>query len=213
MGPLFVLLFWGLVAVVVGVPTVAVLLGLARASGGGERAWRVGGWLLRAVFVGGAYGFVALLIYMAACSARGVDPGFGDWWGVPIGSYSFNSLEPNVASIDPGLDGGQALVSGITQLEERGNYVYGVARDMPFFLFDTRDGTLQWKHDREPWLKLLVNRGIADPHLQSADAFYFSKRWSWLDFVLLLALGGPGAFLGFRTFRSAWLGTGAAAQN
>lgn len=202
-GLLFVLVFWAVVLCVIGAPLAWWVKARAAASGDVARDRRVGLWLVAFVFLGGAYAFCCLLIYGIACDMRGVDIGIGDSWTVPLcqGHVLGFTDVPENASLRPGPDGGEAIVSHITEMGEDGPYVFGDG-----FILDTRNGKLTHEPDRATLLRDLARLGIDHPRFVSAWAFYTWRRWTLIDLVILLLLGGTGALVTFSTFRMAWNG-------
>lgn len=207
MGIGLVLVFWAAAGAVMATPVAIALILLARWSGGAARSERVLSWLVGAAARSVVYAAGAFVVYAVWCGVfRGVDPGIGDWWGVPLANgYSLSFIDvPDRAYIAPrGETDGQALVADITQIGVRGDLVFGALSREGGFVLDTRTGDLR----RVAWTTLpalLAAMGVPETQLLGVREFYLERRWGWPDALALLILGVPPLVLGARTLRMAW---------
>ena len=210
MGIGLVLLLWGVALTVGAVPVAAALVVAARLTGGPARAKRVFVWLVIAGPLAAFYVFWAFMTYAIWCGmVRGVDPGLGDWYGVPIGhGFSLGFIDGlDHGYIAPrGATSGEALIADITEIGVDGDYVYGVADRSDGFLLNTRTGAIL-RNGRPALPRTLRDAGISpNAPLTSVAQFYGKRRWSWQDPVAAAILGAPALFVAAQTLRRVWNG-------
>lgn len=132
-------------------------------------------------------GIAWFVIQGLLCEVRGVDPGLGDYWLVPVqDGYYFCMIDVT----DEGhlaRDGcsGVSPVDGINKLAESGNFIVGTKADTSAFSLNTRNGIV--KHYRD--IVELTSRFSGLPPLQSPIEFYADRRWGYQDFVSVIMLG------------------------
>ena len=155
-------------------------------------------WLVIAAalpFVLLAYAGGAFSAYALWCeTVRGVDPGIGDLWLVPL---------PNgwrFAMIDTPEEGyltsrsGEQIHPGITRIGVRGDYVFGQDGDTYFFI-DTkseRDETLTAESDL---LRKMRTIGATRDDLDAAVMFYGWRRWTIADALAAIVMAIPPSLL------------------
>ena len=92
------------------------------------------------------YGGAAFLAYATWCEAvRGVDPGIGDSWQVPVGNdhyFCMIDVPESGSLLKSGCSGG-SIVNGITELAVAGDLIVGNSKSNGPFILDTRTGALQ----------------------------------------------------------------------
>lgn len=197
-----------------GVPALLVLLGIAHRTGGRARVKRVFRWVVVAAPLAAGYAGVGFLAYAVWCSAvRGVDPGIGDGFVVPLGrGFSLSAIDvPDDAAIYPRHEiDGVPLVPAITRIGQSGLYVYGFQGADTAFVLDTESGTVR----RLPGQELpdaLREVGVVRTAVEPVDEFYASRRWGWPDLLAAALLATPVLWFGGRSFRRAWSGADAQA--
>jgi hypothetical protein len=205
-----VLLLWGVVLTIASVPVAAALIIAARLSGGPARAKRVFVWLLVAGPLAAFYLFWAFMTYAIWCGmVRGVDPGLGDWYGVPIGhGFSLGFIDGlDHGYISPrGTTSGVALIADITEIGTDGDYVYGVADPSDGFLLNTRTGAIH-RNVRAALPQTLRDAGVVPVGpLMSVERFYRERRWGWQDPLAVAVLGTPALLVAVWTLRRVWNG-------
>lgn len=207
MGIGFVLLLWAVLISMLAVPAWLLISCLGRRTGGPQRSTRLTRWFALAFFGGGAYALAAFMAYWLWCeNCRGVDCGIGDSWLVPVGhGYEMNMIDtPDNASLRPAGLEGEAIISGIDQIGEYGQYVFGHSASNGWFLFDTSNRTLQQDKNQMALLLRLRPLGIAETATIPVREFYMAKRWSWMDALAVILLGAPAAVVAIWTLRKAW---------
>ena len=96
MGPLFVLIFWGIVATILSAAGGAILRAIVSAYTEGvqlgrKRALTIAGFLPAACF---AYLFCCVMVFSVWSASRGRDWGWGDTWDTPIaGDYHLMMID------------------------------------------------------------------------------------------------------------------------
>jgi hypothetical protein len=204
-----VLLFWAVALAAVAVSVGLLLLWLSRRTGDKERRRRVFRWLCVVLPAGAVYAVVGFAAYWAFCAMRGVDPGIGDSWQVPLThgySLSFIDVWEQAFVSPPGsMDMGKQVAS-VAEVGDSGQYLFGVA-DGKGFLIDTKTGLVEELQDRAALLVRLKALGIWSPQLRSVKDVYFAERWGWQDVIVLMVLGVPALLVLLLTLRWAWLGS------
>ncbi len=226
LGPIFLLLFWLLVACVLAVGGGLALSGAVAFSLPGlhterQRAIRIARWVPA---MGFAYLFICVAGFSLWSSARGRDVGWGDTWQTPVlGNYSLRMVNVTDAGTifdrtDPDLGprgsmaralGHRDFILGVRRMEVRGPYLLGTASpdavpDEPrkgaetlFFILDTRTG-LRTDLDSLAALQTAA-QGFGGPlKLESIKAVYLRYRYGKADFIPLVAFAIlPGVGLWF----------------
>ncbi len=207
MGIGFVLLIWAVLIGLLAVPARALLLRIGRQTGGDPRGTRLSRWFVIMFFGGGAYAFIAFMAYWVWCDlSRGVDCGIGDSWRVPVGhGYEMGMIDlPNDASLHSAGSEGEAVVSGIDQIGEYGQYVFGHSASDGSFVFDTSSRTLHREKNLIALISRLHSLGVTETATVPVHEFYMAKRWSWVDAVAVILLGAPAAVVAVWMLRKAW---------
>lgn len=204
------LVFWAVLLTVLATPVAAALILLARWSGGSARAKRVFVWMIIAGPLAACYAFGAFMAYAVWCGVvRGVDPGLGDWWGVPVGngfSLSFIDVLDHAYISPRGSTDGKPLIANITEIGASGEYVFGLIDQSDGFLLNTRSGAVH-RTGRATLPAALRDVGVSpSAPLMSVAEFYRERRWGWQDPVALAVMGVPAFFIGAMTLRKAWKG-------
>jgi hypothetical protein len=219
MGPLFVLIVWAFVGVVLSVVGGLLLAGLVASLTRGVKTGRN-----RALFwagflpaIGCAYLFLCVVVFSIWSSARDRDWGWGDTWDTPIlGSYHlmmidvtdnaavYNRADPRVynGGSVAGSPGQHGVVFGVRRLEVRSPFLMGTASpetfeqdamrspERLFFILDTRSGT----RTDEPTLAALENSALrlgGPLKLEPVDAIYWRYRYGIIDLIPLFIFTIP----------------------
>lgn len=192
MGIGIALVFW---ALVLGVLAAAAAVMLALWSWWNQRrAGRRG--LVRPLFAAVfpflalAYAAALFIVYAIWCEGiRGVDPGIGDAWRVPLAhGYYFCMIDvPDNGYLLKDGCSGAPIVHGITELGANADVVFGKSESNGPFVFDTRSGTLQ----TFPSIDLAVAGVSPSSPLRSAGDFYNDRRWGWPDAIVAALSGIP----------------------
>lgn len=219
MGPLFVLVFWIVVAGVLSVLGGVLLAGVAGSLLRGVEAGRTRAMLFASILpaIGFAYLFGCVLLFSLWSAARGRDWGWGDTWDTPIlGSYylmmidvtdkatMYNRSDPSVyrnGSVS-GSPEQKDVVFGVRRVEVRPPYLIGAASpdtfmeepvkspETLFFILDTRDGS----RADEPSLAALESAAekLGGPlKLEPVDAVYNRHRYRAIDLVPVTVFAIP----------------------
>ena len=122
-------------------------------------------------------------------TVRGIDPGIGDGWRVPIGNdYYFCMINvPEEGYLLKGGCSGRPVVDQISELADAGDLVIGSSQSNGAFVLDTRTGTLQTFANLDAALAHLPTR----PTLQTAAEFYTDRRWGGADAIAAVLIGAP----------------------
>ena len=133
--------------------------------------------ILMFVYAGAA--FVGYAIWCE--TVRGVDPGIGDAWRVPVGNdHYFCMIDvPEEGYLLKGGCTGAPIVYGITELGSSGGLVFGNSKSSGPFVLDTRTGALQTFAS----IDAAVGRITPRPTLQEAGDFYARQRWGRADAI------------------------------
>lgn len=120
---------------------------------------------------------------------RGVDPGIGDGWQVPVGNdHYFCMIDvPEEGYLLKGSCSGAAIVDGITRIGSSGDLVFGNSTSSGAFVFDTRTGALQTFANMDAAVARITPR----PILEGAGEFYTRHRWGYADAVAAALVAVP----------------------
>jgi hypothetical protein len=201
-----VLLVWAAALAILAVPSVLLLLWLAGRTGGKARRTRVMVWLAIAAPATVVAAVSAFSAYWASCVRRGVDPGIGDSWQVPIAAgYSLRFIDTMEQAFvsPPETRAGAEQVPDVTEVGSNGPYVYGSVRGGAF-LVDVGTGAVQRFGDREALLARLSEQGLREAPMEPVKDYYFARRWTRADLVIPMAVGVPGLLVLLSTFVWAW---------
>jgi hypothetical protein len=173
------------------------------------QAKRVFVWLIIAGPLAACYAFGAFMAYAVWCGVvRGVDPGLGDWWGVPVGhgfSLSFIDVLDHAYISPRGSTDGEPLIANITEIGASGEYVFGLVNQGEGFVLNTRTGAVR-RTGRAALPETLRDAGVSPTALTSVAEFYRKRRWGWQDVIALAVLGIPPFLVATRTLQRAWNG-------
>jgi len=187
MGIIFVLFLWIVFLGCVGIPVAASLAWWSWRNGHQEsRPWKARAIMAAALpFILIGMGLVWFVGYAIVSGLRGMDPGLGDSWSIPLThDYFFCMIDvPDDGNLMRNECSGEAAVYGITQLSQCGDVVNGTNAEGPF-LFDTASGTLVPGAQREA----VLERCNPSTHLQSPSEFYRAHRSGWPDILALVVL-------------------------
>jgi len=193
MGIGFVLFFWILLgSVVAAVLSLGFGLMARTAFRCTPRSKRLRGTLVAVAtpFLCLVYGVLAFMVYWIWCgNSRGVDPGLGDTWFVPLGSgYRLVMIDVPEQALIIGPVGRQ-LGSFLTQLGVDNRYIYFTSGDS----FDLIDKETDQRATGLSRAELDQRVGGSRIRLQAPIAVYHSLRWSVLDIIAAgLIFGVPG---------------------
>lgn len=160
-----------------------------RNSGVKNRLWIVAA--AAAPFALLLYGVFAFGAYAIWCeSARGVDPGLGDSWIVPVGNgYKFGMVDVPDQCYLEGPSGGQ-FGQNLKRL--------GAAHDVlawesegTFRVLNTRTKNQQTVASEDIAVAMLKNAGDGDTALLEPSVFYGNRRWSYQDLIALVIAAIP----------------------
>ncbi len=170
---------------------------------------------------------VAFIIYAIWCAeVRGVDPGLGDSWFVPIQhGYSLKMIDTHDS---PFLARGNlSVLKPIELLGIQGRFLYGKTRPASpdrfhdvrtqmrapenspnektqpqYFLLNTLFVEM-WQFESEEELHSAMKAlGLEAPgEMQSATYFYFKRRWGFADAAAVALILALPAAVGFRTIK------------
>lgn len=132
-------------------------------------------------------------------AVRGVDPGLGDSWSVPIRyDYFFCMIDTtDDGYLMEGGCSGSPPVGGIEALAQSGDFVVGVSHYSGPFLFNLASG----ETTHYPTIDEALNQLSPPPVLQTPGEFYGQRRHGWQDDVALLILLTAEALLAWMWFR------------
>jgi hypothetical protein len=136
------------------------------------------------------YAGAAFVGYAIWCEIlRGVDPGIGDSWQVPVGNdHYFCMIDvPAEGYLLKGGCSGAPIVDGITELGSSDDLVFGNSKSSGPFLLDTRTGALQTFASVETAVARITPR----PNLRGAGDFYIRQRWGRADAIAVVLIGVP----------------------
>jgi hypothetical protein len=143
------------------------------------------------------YFVIAFVIYGFWCDFyRGVDPGLGDCWYVPLGAgYEISMIDvPDKAWIDKN---DEPVLSGIVEIQKIYPYIYG-RRESRYFMLDMNKGNLIYHNNIDALNEALRAKGIMQvKKLQSVHSFYISYRWGYRDLIAVVIIMIPPAIGGF----------------
>ena len=192
MGIGVVLLVWfaiGTVIAAIGGAALGVVAYVVRRRSG-RRAWP---WVLAfaaAPFAFLVYLFVAYGVYAVWCDAyRGVDPGIGDSWRVPLqNGYAFEAIDTYDQSFieSPGR---HTKHLGLVRIGQSGDLIFG-SEPAGFFLINTRTGSDSLFSSETEFRQALRASGATSIAVEEPSAFYSSHRWTAEDavaFAIILA--------------------------
>jgi len=130
---------------------------------------------------------------------RHVDAGIGDAGAVPLKhGYFFCIIDvPEAGYLMKDGCTGLPPVNDIRELAEVGNIVVGVSGELGAFTFDTTSHQVQRHESRAAALRQFE----VPPQLQSAGAFYRSRRFGWQDVIAVVVLAGLVAGISWAWFR------------
>jgi hypothetical protein len=191
MGIGFVLIFWIILLGIVGLPVAAFFAYWSWRNGNltgapAKARAAMAGLLPFALIPVGLIWFFAYAVFCG--TVRHVDPGLGDSWYVPLRhGYYFCMID----TTDEGFlmkneCSGEPPVSAIRELAQVGDSIVGWSGTKGAFSLDMAAGEL----------KQLANKDIALTQyspplsLQTARAFYRSRRYGWQDVAALIVLLG-----------------------
>jgi hypothetical protein len=146
------------------------------------------------------YMLFGFFVYWATCDFRGVDPGIGDWWMVPIhNGYSLemiNGMEQGYISRR-----GCLMVDKVTALAQEGPLLVGKAQNQSFVLsMDTGIATHQ--ETVQEFGAACREAGLNDiPELKSVEDFYGERRASVADPMTFLVIVLSFPFLAYGVWR------------
>jgi hypothetical protein len=196
MGIGFILAFFVIVGI--GVSMVFAIIAIARVSlnkpPGPERS--------SAQIKAGCFPFILLgylgisfFMYSIFCeTVRGVDPGIGDSWRVPLaGEYSMVMIDlPTEASIHKSRSSESYLYT-ITKINVVDDLIAGTT-DKPsgYFLIDTKSGDEHIDLTQTDFRTIIAQKGLRNPELISPNALYSRLRWTFADaMAVVVILGVP----------------------
>jgi len=199
---------WIVLFTVFGVPPVLILLALAYFTGGRQRLRAVFLWMIETGFKTGVYFIVVAIVFVLFCVIRGVDPGIGDGFSVPLGSgWKLECIDtPESGFIHRDSLGSETIIRGISQIGDDGTFVFGLSEDEGHFLFDTESGNLTKDLALADLRERLAKAGVTFKGIMSTSQFYFAKRHMGLDLALLVVLGVPAVAFVIISFKRAWKG-------
>jgi len=137
-----------------------------------------------------AYSAIAFGAYAIWCErARGVDPGLGDSWRVPLDhGYVLEMIDlPENAFIEQPTGSDQP----VTAIATRGPFIYGEDDHHLPFVIDTRSGQMQRFANRKDAQPQLHAFGLDHSPIQSPSDYYYRHRWTRLDAGAAVVLALP----------------------
>ena len=139
------------------------------------------------------YGVFAFGAYALWCeTVRGVDPGLGDSWVVPVSNgYTFNMGDLTDKGYLRGPSGEQ-LQYGIERLGAAGDVV-AFESDGNFYIFNTRTRTPQAIASESLAIATLRASHGTDSSLLEPNTFYLERRWGPLDMLAFIVISLPPA--------------------
>jgi len=132
--------------------------------------------------------FLFLFVYVLICEyLRGVDPGIGDLWQVPLGDdYYFCMIDtPDMGFIQRSGCSGEPLIGGVTKITTVGDNVAGYSEgsEKGYFIFALSTGKINRYKDQSD---SAVSLEAFYPGIESVEKFYFSARWGFWELLFLL---------------------------
>jgi hypothetical protein len=200
-----VLLFWAVAGTLLAIPSILILLWVARRTGGAPRRRRMVVWLALAVPATVVTMIAAFAAYWVLCARRGVDPGIGDGFQVPLtAGYSLEFIDTvEQGFVSPPEGSPAAQISGVREVGLSGRYIFGSTTDGAF-LIDTTSAQAERLADREKLVERLEQLRAPTVQIVPAKDFYFHHRWTKQDLYIPLGVGIPAAVLLVGTFLIAW---------
>lgn len=131
--------------------------------------------------------FAYFILYSIYCYAvRGVDPGIGDGWQVPITSHYYFCMIDETDSAFIAMDScsGEQTVSSITKLARLRGNILAISDHSKAFLLNLATGKLKAYPDE----KQMLEQFRTPPHWQSPNEFYLKLRYGIEDALALLVL-------------------------
>ena len=147
-------------------------------------------------FIGIAYIIFAIVLNGLFCEyVRGVDPGFGDGWEVPIkNGYKFCMIDDTKSGyIMKDECSGSTDLAGITKINIQGDSIYGEAKQP--FVFNLSNGEFHFTNMDADW------KSKIEPKLKSANDFYGQQRGHIADMISLAFFAFPPVWLGIRKLK------------
>lgn len=120
---------------------------------------------------------------------KNVDIGIGDAWYVPLkNDYQLLFIDlPEQSSINK--ENGPTLVSGVTEVEEYGNQIFGKTFDNEYFLVNTKTDEVKTFHTEKELIGLYAGRKL---NLVDTTEFYSERKNDimgyWPMFIGFLSL-------------------------
>jgi hypothetical protein len=212
MGLGFVLLFWGVLAVLLAGAAAASLAALAyvfdRRRGRVRRRWLLTAAMVPFVSLG--FAAAGFLVYATYCEVvRDVDLGIGDSWRVPLGNgYRLVMIDtPDQAFIKS--PDGRELHFGLKRIGSAGDLIAG-EDEHGLFLIDGQRRTDE-AIASESGLRKVLPPGSGEPQLVAPANFYDVHRWGWPDVVAAVLIVAP-PFLMFCALAWRFVRSGSAAN-
>jgi hypothetical protein len=169
MGIGVVMLFWGLVLTLASTP-ISIGLGIwswINQKRAGERP-KLARAAIAAAFPLVPYCALAFFVYAAWCDSKGVDPGIGDTWQVPVRNYVFTMVDDTSRGQLAQAASGPVRITGIRSIVEAGDSIIGESDSEGAFTLQTSTDTLTRYAD----LTMAAAGFAPPPALQSPAAFY-----------------------------------------
>lgn len=156
-----------------------------------------------------AYGLVAFVGYAVWCEAvRGVDPGLGDSWVVPVGQGCTLVMGDQPTNAQISCPHHEQLLEGVTRVALAGEELVGESHGK-FYAVNLRERTTRSLGSEGEAITLLRHSGLPSAELLPVNDFYIARRWSYLDVLaafLIAAIPAALALSLFIAFRRALKG-------
>jgi hypothetical protein len=133
---------------------------------------------------------MAFIGYSIWCElARGVDPGIGDMWKIPlVNGYSLVAIDlPSQAYIQ--TSSGDQIFFELTAIGRKGTFLFGMVQNKAlYFVINTSIGSTELFKSEQAFHDKSKLLGINTFEMEPPEKFYFRYRWGVADLIAALVI-------------------------